>query len=228
MHNTVRLTFPLQLAAWAGIASSITVFAVIPLYFVHDGPPPAGNVFTRCLITLFTAAFLLAFFSGFAHLIRKQGTDHEWSASLFWGTSLLYVGFVLLGAAHEAGVAFNAPGVYDPTIDGPLADANILVHGSIKRMLTAILLLTAAFAIRSTRVLPNWLALASVAIAVVNLAFVPSIYFGKDPTAFYSAIGWGNTALTGSLITYWIIAASIAMLRAVRTGQPHLRIHADT
>jgi hypothetical protein len=201
-----------QITAWTGIAAGITVFAAIPLYFVYDGPPPPDNVFTRCLITLFTAAFTLVFFSGFTQLIRAQG-DREWHASLFWGTSLLYVGFVLLGAAHEAGVAFNAPGVMDPTIDGPLADANILIHGSIKRLLTAVMLLVAGSAVLSTRLIPRWLGFAAWGIALINLAFVPSIYFGKDPTAFYSAIGWGNTAMVGSFIMYWIIAVSIALLR---------------
>jgi hypothetical protein len=202
-----------SITAWAGIAAGITVFAAVPLYFMYDGPPPADNVFTRCLITLFTAAFMLVFFSGFTHQIREQGAEHEWYASIFWGTSLLYVGFVLLGAAHEAGVAFNAPGVMDPTIDGPLADANILVHGSIKRMLTAVMLLAAGSAVLRTRIVPGWLGFAAWAVGLINLAFVPSIYFGKDPTAFYSAIGWGNTALVGSLIVYWIIAVAIAMLR---------------
>jgi hypothetical protein len=202
-----------SITAWAGIAAGITVFATIPLYFVYDGPPPANNVFTRCLIGLFMAVFMLVFFSGFTQLIRKEGAEHEWHASLFWGTSLVYVGFLFLGAAHEAGVAFNAPGVMDPTIDGPLADANILVHGSIKRILTTVMLLVAGSAVLRTRMVPRWLGWAAFAIALVNLAFVPSIYFGKDPTAFYSAIGWGNTALVGSLVIYWIIGVSIVMLK---------------
>ena len=205
------------ITAWAGIAAAITVFAAVPLYFVYDGPPSADNVFTRCLLTLFTAAFMLIFFSGFTQLIREQNAKHEWHASLFWGSSLLYVGFVLLGAAHEAGVAFNAPGVMDPTIGGLLADANILVHGSIKRMLTAVMLFVAGSAALRTLMIPRWLGLAAWAIGLINLAFVPSVYFGKDPTAFYSAIGWGNTAVVGSLIAYWIIAVAIVLLRRPRT-----------
>jgi hypothetical protein len=204
------------ITAWAGIAAGITVFAAVPLYFVYDGPPPADNVFTRCLIALFTAAFMLVFFSGFTQLVREEGAKHEWHASLLWGSSLLYVAFVLLGAAHEAGVAFNAPGVMDPTIDGPLADANILVHGSIKRMLTAVMLFVAGSAVLRTRMVPRWLGFTAWAIALINLAFVPSVYFGKDPTAFYSAIGWGNTALVGSLIIYWIIGVAITMLKRAK------------
>lgn len=202
-----------SITAWSGLAAGITVFAAIPLYFIYDGPPPPDNVFTRCLITLLTAAFLLVFFSGFTQMVRRRGAEHEWHASLFWGTALLYVGFVLMGAAHEAGVAFNAPGVADPTIHGPLADANILIHGSIKRMLTAVLLLVGGSAALRARMIPRWLGFAAWAIALANLVFVRSVYFGKDPTAFYSAIGWGNTALVGSLIMYWIVAVAIVLLR---------------
>jgi hypothetical protein len=202
-----------SLAGWAGIAASITVFAAIPLYFVHDGAPPAGNVLLRCLVALFTGGFMLVFFTGFADSLRRHCADADWLVSLFWGTSLLYVGFVFLGAAHEAGVAFNAPGIADPTIDGVLADANVLVHGSIKRMLTAVLLSAAGAAILATRTLPRWLGALAIIIAAINFAFVPTLFFGKDPTAFYSAIGWGNTALVGSLIVYWVIAASVVSLR---------------
>jgi hypothetical protein len=208
-----------SITAWSGIAAAITIFAAIPLYFVYDGAPSANNVFTRCLLTLFIAAFMLVFFSGFTQLIREQRADLEWHASLFWGTSVLYVGFVLLGAAHEAGVAFNAPGVMDPTIDGPIADANILIHGSIKRILTAVMLFVAGSAILRKRIFPRWLGYAAWAISLVNLAFVPSIYFGKDPTALYSAIGWGNTALVGSLITYWLIAVAIVLLKRRKNFQ---------
>ena len=216
MRNTNQVQPFSSLAAWAGIAAGVSVFAAIPLYFIHDGPPPAENVFTRCLITLFTAAFMLVFFSGFTQLIRNQGANHEWQASLFWGTSLLYVGFVFMSAAHEAGVAFHAPGVDDPTTDGLLADANILIHGSIKRILTAVLLLAAVW---STRILPGWLRYAAWMIALANLVFVPSMYFGKDPTAFYSAVGWGNTAFIGSLIIYWIIAVAIVILRRAKGAE---------
>ena len=201
-----------SIAAWAGIAAGITVFAAIPLYFVHDGAPPADNVFTRCLLTLFTAAFMLVFFTGFTHLLRTQSAEPGWVSALFSGASLLYVGFVLLGTAHEAGVAFNEPGTADPTIDGVLADANILVHGSIKRILTAVMLAAAGFAVLRTDMVARWLGFMAWVIAAANLAFVPSIYFGKDPTAFYSAIGWGNTALVGSLVVYWIMAVSVGLL----------------
>ncbi|HKA95134.1 MAG TPA: hypothetical protein VKD66_02625, partial [Streptosporangiaceae bacterium] len=56
-------------------------------------------------------------------------------------------------------------------------------------------------------------------LAVINLAFVPSLYFGMDPARFYSALGWGNTALTAGLITYWAAAVGIAVMRQPKRGQ---------
>lgn len=120
-----------RITAWAGVAAGITVFAAVPLYFVYDGPPSADNVFTRCLITLFTAAFMLVFFSGFTQELRAKGAEHDWHASTFWAASLLYVGFVLLGAAHEAGVAFNAPGVMGRSTDrSPMRTFSSMVRSS--------------------------------------------------------------------------------------------------
>ena len=62
----------------------------------------------------------------------------------------------------------------------------------------------------------EWLGYAAYVIAVFNLAFVPSIYFGSDATRFYSALGWGNSAFCGSFVAYWIIAVGIVMLRRPR------------
>jgi hypothetical protein len=45
---------------------------------------------------------------------------------------MLYVAVALVSTALEAGVVFGAPdGTLDPTTDGVLAHANILIHGSI-------------------------------------------------------------------------------------------------
>jgi hypothetical protein len=116
-------------------------------------------------------------------------------------------------------VVFGAPdGTLDPTTDGPLAHGNILIHGPIKRLLTAILLLAAGFAVVRSRVVPVWMGRAAYVIALFNLAFVPSIYFGKDATQFYSALGWGNTAFCASFLAYWVVAVAIALLRRPRTG----------
>jgi type IV secretory pathway VirB2 component (pilin) len=70
---------------------------------------------------------------------------------------------------------FGAPdGSLDPTIDGPLAQANMLAHGPIKRLLTAIYLFAAGHAALRAELLPASLRRAGYLIALINLAFVPS------------------------------------------------------
>jgi hypothetical protein len=200
------------------VALGLTTIVAIPLYFMYPGPPPAWNVFTRDLIGLCSAAFLIVFFAGFGHLLRRAGAAHEWAAAILHSAGLLFVAVTLVAISLEAGVVFGAPdGTLDPTIDGPLAHGNILIHGPIKRLLTAILLLAAGFAIARARILPAWLGHAAYAVAVFNLAFVPSIYFGKDATRFYSALGWGNSAFCASFLAYWMVAVSIVLLRPPRT-----------
>ena len=179
----------------SGVAIGAGGILALPLYFMYSGPPPAWNVFTRDLVNLITCAFLIVFIAGFSHLLRRADAAYEWMASLVYAAGMLFVAVALVAISLEAGVMFGAPdGGVDPTIDGPLAEGNILIHGSIKRMLTAVLLLPAGYAVLRTRMLPGWLGGTAYVIALFNLAFVPSMYFGKDAARSYSAIGWGNSA----------------------------------
>jgi hypothetical protein len=214
-----------RVMGWSGIIFGVGTLASVPLYFVYSGAPSASNVLTRNFITLLMIALLVIFFSSLSHLIRRARDDSEWLASLIYGAAVLFLGIALVAAAMETGAVFLTPdGSVDPTIDGPLAAANVLMHGSIKRLLTALILLPAGYAILHTRVLPRWAGWSAYVVALCNLAFVPSLYFGTDVTKFYSAHGWGNSALTGSLIGYWVFAVGIAALRGAPT--PASNIHA--
>jgi hypothetical protein len=199
--------------AIAGVTMFLGVAVTIPLFFVYSGPPPAWNVLTRDLLTLVVAASLLVFMACFAHLVRRAGEEYGWLASISYGATIVFVGIVLVSTALEAGVVFGAAGIaVDPTIEGPLADANILMHGSIKRMLTVLMLVPCGYSVRFTRIFPGWVAWSAYLIAAANLLFVPSLYFGIDVTEFYSAIGWGNSAFVASFLAYWVLAVSISSL----------------
>ena len=212
-HAQVR-----RITGLSGVAVGVVRTLAIPLYFMYSGPPPAWNVFTRDLVGLISCAFLIVFFAGFSHLIRSADAAYQWIASLVYGTGLLFVGVTLVAISLEAGVVFGAPdGTLDPTIDGPLAEATILIHGSIKRLLTAVFLVPSGYAVLRTRMLPRWVGRAAYVIAAIDLVFVPSIYFGKDAAQFYSAIGWGNSALVAALFGYWILAVGVTLLRKLRT-----------
>lgn len=202
-----------KLAAFAGLLAAATVFAVVPLFFMYAGPPPAWNVLTRDFVTLLTCAGLLIFVAGYAHVAARAEPSAQFAALLAVAAGSLYVGLTLVSISLEAGVVFGAPdGTLDPTIDGPLAHANMLTHGPIKRLLTAIYLFAAGYAALRARLLPAWLRWFGYAIALANLAFLPSLFFGTDPTQFYAVHSWANSAVTGSLIMWWVLAASVAML----------------
>ncbi|MER5931956.1 hypothetical protein [Streptomyces sp. NPDC002054] len=203
-----------RLTGASGIAAGALAVITVPLYFVYSGPPPAGNVLTRILVNLLTCGALLVFLAGLSRLIRAAGTGYDWHAGLVLAAGTGYVVVTLVAAALEAGVVLEHPdGRLDPTVDGPLAHANMLLHGSVARLLTAITLFAAGHAIRHGGVLPRWTAHTAYAVAAVNLAFVPSLFFGTDAAEFYSAVGWGNTALTGALVVYWASAVGVAVRR---------------
>jgi hypothetical protein len=206
-----------RITAACGIAAGLLAAVSVPPYFVYSGPPPAGNVLTRILVNILTCGALLVFLAGLRHLIWRAGESYEWPASLAFGAGLAYVTVTLIAASIEAGTVLEHPGArLDPTVDGTLAHANMLLHGSVARLLTAILLLAAGYAILRSGVLPAWTGRVAQAVAVVNLAFVPSLFFGDDAADFYSAVGWGNTALTAALVVYWALAVGVAVLRDAR------------
>lgn len=198
----------------SGVAAAAIGTVVGVLYFVYAGNPPTWDVLTRNLMNLVAVAAFIVFVTGLSSILRNAGTAYDWLASLVFGTGLIYAAIVLVGISLEVGVVLGTPsGRFDPTTDGPLAHANVLIHGSVTRLVTALLLAAAGYAIVRTRALPRWVGYTAYLLATVNLAFVPSLYFGIDPARFYSALGWGNTALTAGLITYWSAAAGIAAMR---------------
>jgi len=201
------------ITAFSGIVVVATTIAIVRLYFTHTGPPPMENVLARSLIGLGTFASLMLFMAGLNTLLRREAGAEDFALSLSQIAGILYVGMGLVALANEAGVAFGAPdGSMDPTTDGPLAAANILIHGSIKRLLTAIYLFAIGSAVLRSSLIPRWIGALGFVIGAVNVGFIPAMFFGIDVTRFYSAHGWGNSALAGSLIIWWILAVSLALL----------------
>ena len=86
------------------------------------------------------------------------------------------------------------------------------MHGSIKRLLTVVMLVPAGYAVHRAQLLTGCVSWSAYLIAACNAAFLPSLFFGVDVTKFYSAHGWGNSALVGGLLGYWILAVGIVSL----------------
>jgi hypothetical protein len=206
-----------RLTGFAGILAAVLGIVLVPLYFIYSGPPPAWNVLTRNVINLIAAVAILVFLLGLAHLARRAGARYDFLASMISGAGLLYVAVTLVAISLETGVVLETTdGTVDPTVDGPIAHANMLLHGSIARLLTAVTLFAAGVAIVRSGILPRWIGRAAYVVAVVNLAFVPALFFGDDAAHFYSAVGWGTAATAATLLLYWALAAGIAALRRPR------------
>jgi hypothetical protein len=223
--------FVRRMTGLAGISAAVLGVVLLPLYFTYSGPPPVWNVLTRNLINLVAAVAILVFLLGLAHLVRRADPRYEWLASLISGAGLLFVAVTLVAISLETGIVLDTTdGTVDPTVDGPVAHANMLLHGSIPRLLTAVTLFAAGAAIVRSGILPRWIGRAAYVVAIVNLAFVPSMFFGDDAAQFYSAVGWGTAASAATLLLYWALAAGIAAMRpprAVRTGAHDTDRHPD-
>jgi len=182
---------------------------MVPLYFVYSGPPPADNVLSRNLITVAVFTVFLIFTTALRRVLGGGLASDIASTA-----GLVYAAMTLVAASLETGVALQYPdGSKDPTIDGPLANGMALLHGPIARALVVTFLVALAIEIHRSGVLPSWVRTGSVVLAIVNLAFVPSLFFGMNPENFYAANGWGSTASLGMVNMLWIGAIGVALLR---------------
>ncbi|WP_232660574.1 hypothetical protein [Pseudonocardia sp. TRM90224] len=132
----------------SGITLGLLTTLTVPLYFVHEGAAPAWNVLTRNLISLVMCALLIVFLSGLRQVIAPADARYDWLAGVVHGAGLIYIAVTLVASALEVGGVLAAPGgAVDPTVEGPLAAGNVLLHGSVTRLVTAVLLLAAGSAI---------------------------------------------------------------------------------
>lgn len=196
-----------------GLAGGVLSLLMVGLYFVYSGPPPESNVLNRNLITVATFAAFLIFAVGLARLLRSAGGgDAGMSGSIAITALLTYIAVTLVATSLEVGTALQYPdGTKDPTVDGPLAAGMALLHGPVARVLVAMFLI--ALTIAAGRLLPRWVLKGNIVLALINLAMVPSLYFGMNPEHFYAANGWGTTASIGAVNVIWLAILGGAVLR---------------
>jgi hypothetical protein len=199
-----------RLTGLAGIATAAALIVEVPLYFLYDGPPPDANVLARLLIGIVGLAFLVVFVTAFRELVRCVNPAYEWAGSLACSTGLVYATVTLVSSGLEAGAVIAADHPVDPTIT---VSGTYILYGSISRLMLALFLTAVGFTVSRTRLLPRWTGRSAYVLAVVNLAFVPSLFFGNTPAHFYAANGWGTTALMGAILSYWLLALGISTYR---------------
>ncbi|WP_093623830.1 hypothetical protein [Streptomyces sp. 3213.3] len=202
-----------RLAGGAGIAAAALLIVEVPLYFIYSGPPPDVNVLSRLLIGIVALAFLLVFVTAFRELVKRVNPAYEWAGSMAFTAGLVYTTVTLVSSGLEAGAVIAADHPIDPTID---VSGTYILYGSISRLMLAFFLTTLGFIISRTELLPRWTSRSAYVLAGINLAFVPSLFFGNSPANFYAANGWGTTALMGAILSYWLLALGISTYRSAK------------
>ena len=196
-----------------GLLAAIISLIQLPLYFMYPGAPPQWNVLTRILVSIVGTSILVVFLCGFRLIIRNAGPDLEWAATIVLVSGIMWLTFSSVAQSMEAGTAIVSKLPIDPTIDGALAPGQFLLFGSIGRAMTTLFLSSSGIAILRGRLMPSWFGRLALVLALVNVAFLPTMFFGSDAAQFYSAVGWGTTATIPALVVCWILVASIILVR---------------
>jgi hypothetical protein len=204
------------ITGWAALLGGVLSLVMIALYFVYSGPPPQANVLSRNLITLSTFTAFLVFAVGLGRMLRSDGNGDPGLAGEIATTALrAYVIVTLVATSLEVGASLQYPdGSIDPTTDGPLAAAMVFLHGPVARVLVAAFLFALAATPTARKRFSRRIRKGSVVLAVVNLALIPSLFFGMDAANFYAANGWGAVASIGAINVIWLALIGRALLRS--------------
>jgi hypothetical protein len=214
MENIKDFRQMVKITSIFGILTFLTVPITMVLYFMYSGIPPVWNVLLRTLVALFSLLFELIFFTGFQQIVKKITKEDNWLIILMYNTVCICIAINFVAHSLEAGGVLNPEGVaVDATQDGLLAQGNYLLYGSISRLLMATYMGIIGIITFKTRVFPKWTGWMAIIIGIMNLVFVPSMFFGTNAGDFYSAVGWGNSAVAASLFTWWILAISIILIK---------------
>ncbi|GAA2279850.1 hypothetical protein GCM10010402_40660 [Actinomadura luteofluorescens] len=208
-----------RFTGWTGLASAAALIIGVPLYFVYSGPPPDSNVLSRLLLQILALGFLLLFVTGFRELVKSVDSRYEWAGNFAFAAGLAYVLVTLVSSGLEAGAVIAADQPIDPTIS---VSGTYILYGSIGRMLLAFFLVALGYAVRSTGALPRWTGMSAYVLAAINVAFIPSLFFGNEPAFFYAANGWGTTASLGAILSYWLLTMGVVTLRGERSAARRL------
>lgn len=214
-----------RLTGVAGIATAAALIVEVPLYFIYSGPPPDANVLARLLMGILALALLIVFVTAFRELVKGADPAYEWVGTVAFATGLVYATITLVSSGLEAGAVIAADHPIDPTVT---VSGTYILYGSIGRLMLALFLTAVGYGITRTDLLPRWTGRSAFALAGVNLAFVPSLFFGNTPAHFYAANGWGTTALMGAVLSQWMLALGISVYRSAAArhapvGSPALR-----
>jgi hypothetical protein len=206
----------------AGLVMYLTVMTVIPLFFAYEGAPPVSNILTRVLVSMFTCAAFVVFLVGFREVLKRARPDYDFLGSLSFHTGFAYIVLIMVADSVQVGTVLAHGAPVDPTLVGSGGETSLLIWGPLSRLFTALFLCSSAAAVLVTRVVPRWLAWLAFAISALQVALIPTIYSGTDPTRFFSINGLGIPT-AGGLFALWVLLVSVALLIRARSVTAAIR-----
>src|SRR3954453_372608 len=91
-----------------GISMFVLDMLVIPLYFIYDGAPPAWNILTRTLISMFAGVALMGFSVGLRGVIAKSNAEYEWVGTFIFSNGLAYAIIAFVADAIQLGSVWGS------------------------------------------------------------------------------------------------------------------------
>ena len=219
-----------RLTGIVALACIATFFIEFPFYLVRSNVPGlaesskypdyaarnATNIMSCIFLDLIILSLIMVFFAGVRHLIRQANPQHEWLASLFFGVGLVYVTLTFVADSLQASIVIDA---FDLPADGvimrAMTESTLLLYGSIALWLMAFFMVILSCVTQLSGILPKWSAWVGYACALVELAFVPTMFvhhvdfFGLYNPACLGAQAFAN----GFPLAVWMIVVGILMIR---------------
>jgi len=209
-----------------GLVGIVFVALAVVSLFLPGTPPKAdevskiatyfsdkrGSILAANYVTCLTFAVFLLFVGSLRSYFAAADQPDLHSASTMVAGGVLAVSMIFAGTAVLNGAVFQVASAGDSTLNHALYDvANDLFLASGFGF--AVFFAGAAVAVRTTGVLPRAMAAAALVIALLSL--VGGVGFFAKSGLF--AIGGAFGFIVPLAIIIWVLAASIAMLRATST-----------
>jgi len=217
-----------RLAGAFGLAAGVLTVIEFPLWMLGGMPPSFSNIqafsayvsstsvfyLHRTVLDMFIFVFLMVFMAGFRQVIIQKAREAEWLATLFFGIGMVYSALTLVSDSITGGVGLDTVGGNpNPTAIRTLTESTILMYGSVGLILIGSMLVLAGYLTFTSAALPKWTGWVAIVAAMLNFAFVPSMYFGNNPQGFYTASGWGSAVGATFPFLLWVLVTSVAMIR---------------
>jgi len=216
---------------WTGIAAVTAAITLLTEFLVRTalGPRPdlddtkalaefvtstSTATLTIILCDTLLMGSLIVFLAGFRQLVTRDHPELDWIGNIVFGAGIVFVSITLVGDSMEAGGALDTVGAdAAPVAIRALTEGYMPIFGPMGAVLIAIVAAASGYATMASGALPRWTGWVAYAVAVLNVAAVPTIYGGTDDRDFYSVGGWGVAAFATFPWLAWVIVVGVVTIR---------------